>query len=147
MVEFAVPKWIKALPYSNQIVAFLSDPRTWVVGIVYEVFVGGLLDLAAGVLGNLQTVFGLLAGIPLDVAGIVSTAFGAAGAAVLTVFDVVASIASTLIATAGPFGPILLALFVLAAAEFLRRVGPLVVETISPRLAAVLAFLIPGGSD
>lgn len=140
-----IPFWIKSLPYSDQIVAFLKDPRTWVVGIVYEILVGGVLDLAAGLLGNFQSVFTLVSGIPLNVAGIVLSAFGAAGDAILAIVDVVARLASSLIVAAGPFAPIVLALLVLAIAEFVRRAGPLVIEAISPRLAALLAFVIPGG--
>lgn len=145
MVDVDFPMWLLKLPYATQIVAFLKDPRTWVVTIVYELFVGGLLDLAAGVLGNLQTVFGLVTGIPLDVAGIVITAFGAAGDAILGIIEIVADVAASLIISAGPFAPIVLALVVLVFAEFVRQVGPLVVEAISPRVAALLAFLIPGG--
>jgi len=145
MVDFDPPMWILRLPYSNQIVAFLRDPRTWVVAIVYELFVGGLLDLAAGVLGNLQTVFTLVTGIPLDIAEIVITAFGAAGDAILGIIEIIADVATSLIISAGPFAPVVLALVVLVIAEIVRQVGPLVVETTSPRVAALLAFLIPGG--
>ncbi|AUV80654.1 hypothetical protein C2R22_02445 [Salinigranum rubrum] len=145
MADFDPPMWIMSLPYSDQIVAFLKDPRTWVVGIVYELLVGGVLDLAAGVLGNLQTVFGLVTGIPLDVAGIVISGFGAAGDAVLGMIEIVADVVTSLIISTGPFAPVVLALVVLVIAEIVRQVGPLVVETISPRVAALLAFVIPGG--
>jgi hypothetical protein len=121
--------------------SLLKDPKTYIVGVIFEVFIGGFLDLLAEAVGLVLGAFGIAAEAPLLLARSALGAFGGVGDAILSMVAGTIGAVTDLVVAAGPAGPILAALTLWALAEVAVRLAPAVIELI-PSLGPALNKLL-----
>jgi hypothetical protein len=92
----------------------LTNPVTWVLGILYELVVGGAVDAAAAVLSLVTEAFALAATAPQTAAAAVITIGTDAAGAVFELIGTVATSVQGLVSVAGPAAPVVLVLVALA---------------------------------
>lgn len=125
-----VPSVLRNL--SDSAKALLRDPRTYIIGVVLEWLVGGVLEFLASVLHLVLEAFGQLAGVPMMLAEAVALAGGVAGDAFLMPWRVVADLVAGLVAVTGPFAPIVVAIWLWIAVEILIRLVNYILKLINP---------------
>lgn len=99
-----------AVDLSAEAQKLLSDPRTYILGVVFEVFVGGIVDGIARLLGLFADAFGLAVdGVLLPFESAVR-AFAPIGATLVSPITLLFDLGMGLAEVAGPFAPIVVAL-------------------------------------
>ena len=115
----------------------LKDPRTYIIGVIVQWFVGGILGFIETVFGLILSAFAQVAGIP----GMIASGFGAAGGVIeggfLATFGALTEMAVGLITGFGWAGPLVAALVLVALLEASETVGPPVLNAFSDLLGAV----------
>jgi hypothetical protein len=115
----------------------LKDPRTYVIGILIEWLVGGILDFAESIVALILEAFMLAAGIP----GNIGTSFGSAGAvisgSVFGVFGTLTEMGVGLLEGLGWTAPIVAAIVFYALLETTEEFGPAVLAAVSDLLGAI----------
>jgi len=130
-----IPKAIKKL---------LNDPRAWVLGFVVDWLVGGILDFVAQVFGLIYAAGQQAARAP----GLIADGIGGAGGTVadllLIMADTYIALGTTLVDAAGPIGFLVYGAITALIARGAIEGIPLLVEVLSPRIAAILETITFG---
>jgi hypothetical protein len=117
--------------------SLLKDPRTYIIGVILEWLVGGILDFVESVLAVILEAFALVAGIPGSIGG----AFGAAGAIIQTsvfgVFGTFTEMSVGLVEGLGWTAPIVAAVVFFLLLETTEEFGPVVMTVVARLLGAI----------
>lgn len=127
----------------QEAVKLLKDPRAYILGILFEVFIGGLLQFLGRVLGLVQQAFVLAADAVALFGPLIGGAFQPGAAALFGMLGAVGDLLLGVASLAGPLAPVVVAVVLAALGYLLYEAAPVVIGVISPRLARVLEVL-PG---
>lgn len=115
--------WSKIVSVApNSVRGLLTSPVTWILGLVYELAVGGAVNATASVLSLVFEAFTLAATAPQTAAAAVLDIGAAAGRSLLDFVGVVASMVQGLMLAAGPAAPVVLVAAALAVTWLLATV-------------------------
>lgn len=117
--------------------SLLKDPKTYIVAVIIEWLVGGILDFVESVIALVLEAFMLVAGIP----GTVGGAFGTAGAiissTVFGVFGTVTEMGVGLVEGLGWTAPLVVAIVFFLLLEAGEEFGPPAFHALSDLLGAI----------